>query len=761
MIIKKNIWTAFYLIVLGGTFLFMFLSYLKWQDIEEGYHAKYRNLTEIIGHSTRSVFDRDELMLEVLGTQLFENNTYENGRYSKKLFDQLLDKNPMFAGFILVDVNGELLDVSSNMDISKIPNFMKNPKTKTTFQAALESNDMVLGRTYYVKQIDHWLIPLRKSIRDKSGKVIGVVATGLKVNDAKGFLQKLHLAEDLNGIVLVKDFDKDKNLYRQFFSNMDVTSKEEIYEVPIPQELYHIVNAQISKKYGFSLNDLKLSGHIVSIETKDTWGRDMIAGLVYDEKYKLWVLVEHKASIVWEMFRKLFLIYTLIFILSLVVVYALFKYIANSEKTKQDELLFQVMHDDLTGLANRAYLYKYSDMWIERLSKSFDMLFIDLDNFKSINDVFGHHIGDKVLIEVAGRLRSCFEENSLLLRQGGDKFVVLKNCDDKEDFEKQLESLINNISLPYNVENLSLNVGVSIGVARYSRDADNIDELLSLAEIAMYKAKKRKNAYSIFSAEMKEASNYKVDMEQELRTAISNDEMWMVYQPQIHADGTLHGVEALVRWKNEKLGFVPPDKFIGVAEEMGLMPKLGAFIVHRSLQEIKALQDEMKMEFQLSINISVRQLIEVDFLKHFLDELEACGFDKTLVTLEVTESLFIEDIDYILPLLIKIKTEGINLSLDDFGTGYSSLSMLRKLPINELKIDKSFVDEILHNKEDKAMVESIIRMGKNLSMETLAEGVETVEQADMLRTFGCDIFQGYYFSKPLDREQLEIFLQSV
>jgi EAL domain-containing protein (putative c-di-GMP-specific phosphodiesterase class I) len=222
----------------------------------------------------------------------------------------------------------------------------------------------------------------------------------------------------------------------------------------------------------------------------------------------------------------------------------------------------------------------------------------------------------------------------------------------------------------------------------------------------------------------------------------------------------LHGVEALVRWKNEKLGFVPPDKFISVAEETGLMPQLGDFIIKRSLEDIQALQVEMNRSFQLSINISVRQLIEVDFLQKLLKAFESCDFDRSRVTIEITENLFIEDIDYILPLLIAVKEEGIKLSLDDFGTGYSSLSMLRKLPINELKIDKSFVDVILHTNEDNAMVNSIIKMGQNLRMATLAEGVETEEQAELLRHFGCDIFQGYFFAKPLSKDELRAFLKA-
>jgi diguanylate cyclase (GGDEF)-like protein len=387
------------------------------------------------------------------------------------------------------------------------------------------------------------------------------------------------------------------------------------------------------------------------------------------------------------------------------------------------------------------------------------MLFIDLDNFKNINDGFGHKFGDAILVDVAKRLSSFFGKENLVVRQGGDEFIVLLQCKDESKKEKTLIDLIELISQPYQIDNMEFSIGASIGTAQYPKDAKNLESLMSLADTAMYEAKKRKNAFCVFSSELQNNTLHKVDIEHELRNAIKNNELWMVYQPQIKADGSIHGVEALVRWKNEKLGFVPPDQFISVAEETGLMPQLGDFIIKRSLEEIKTLQVEMNMRFQLSINISVRQLIEVDFLQKLLKHFELCDFERSRVTIEITENLFIEDIDYVLPLLIAVKEQGIKLSLDDFGTGYSSLSMLRKLPINELKVDKSFVDVILNSDEDNAMVKSIVKMGQTLKMYTVAEGVETQEQADLLRSFGCDVFQGYLFAKPLRKDELSEFLK--
>jgi EAL domain-containing protein (putative c-di-GMP-specific phosphodiesterase class I) len=250
----------------------------------------------------------------------------------------------------------------------------------------------------------------------------------------------------------------------------------------------------------------------------------------------------------------------------------------------------------------------------------------------------------------------------------------------------------------------------------------------------------------------------KTDIEQELRAAIKKDELWMVYQPQINIDGTLYGVEALIRWQNKKLGFVGPDKFISVAEESGLMRELGEFIIKRSLKEINIIKKELDVNFSLSINISVIQLMEFDFLENILKMINDEKFDKCKLTLEITESLSIQDLDKVLPILHAIREEGIEISLDDFGTGYSSLSVLKDLPINELKIDKSFVDEILYDDSEKVLVQSIINIGKNFGMKTLAEGVENIEQIKVLKEAQCDIFQGFYYSKPLKKNDLVKFL---
>ncbi|MCP4324798.1 MAG: EAL domain-containing protein [Psychromonas sp.] len=275
-------------------------------------------------------------------------------------------------------------------------------------------------------------------------------------------------------------------------------------------------------------------------------------------------------------------------------------------------------------------------------------------------------------------------------------------------------------------------------------------------------AKKKRNQYLFFSKQVHHQLMRNIEIEQALHHAIENNEISLVYQPQIDRDNKLFGVEALVRWNSKKLGFVSPDQFIPVAEETGLMPKLGLYIIQKAMQEIDNLQQLHDLSFKLAINVSVRQFMQIDFIEKLMDASKKFSSGQIDITIEITESLFIESVfiesvESLLPLFYKMKSHYINLSLDDFGTGYSSLSMLRKIPIDELKIDKSFVDNISFDKNDKAMVNSIISMGKNLAMSVLAEGVETKEQADILFDAGCDIYQGYYFSKPLSLTDLSEF----
>ena len=757
MIINYNVWKIFFIIVASALITFSALLYFSFNNIEQRHDTEVKHYASLISKTVHAKFLQNEIMLEIIGRQLLENDNYKDLNYSREFLDALLQKNPYLAAFGLVDGNGNIIAASSNIKIQNKINLLENNKAKDDFKKVLSSKEMLVGRTYYFPAVKEWVIPLRKAIYDDYGNILGVMTSGLKNSKNNNYLDSIKLSKNKN-IVIFLDSTAKVGLYRIYFGNAKNISSENLYSTPVPSKIYQAVLQNIKQKYNYDIDDLRKQEVSVSFESSDILGNDNITALIYDKNYKLWIMVDLNQSAVWDEFFESSLIYTALFVIVTTLFFLLFRNIATSEKRKKNELVFQAEHDNLTKLPNRTYLYVNIDEWLAKHSEKFYVIYIDLDNFKNINDKFGHTIGDKILIEVAARLQSFFNEDDMLIRQGGDEFIVFTNYYIKQSIEDVFTDLIDIVSKIYHVDNKEFRIGMSVGASVYPDDAKKVEELLSLADTAMYEAKKRKNSYCLFSEDMRHKTIVRTDIEQELRGAIEKNELWMMYQPQINADGTIYGVEALVRWENKKLGFVGPDKFISVAEDTGLIREIGDYIIKTSLDDIKTIHAELDLEFSLSINISVVQLLENDFLEVLLKHLDNIDFKKTLLTLEITESQSIDDIDVVLPLLHSIRAEGIEISLDDFGTGYSSLSTLRELPINELKIDKSFIDKILYDKNEKALVQSIINIGKNFSMKTLAEGVESSEQVEELLKANCDIFQGYFYSKPLRNKELVEFL---
>lgn len=385
-------------------------------------------------------------------------------------------------------------------------------------------------------------------------------------------------------------------------------------------------------------------------------------------------------------------------------------------------------------------------------------MYIDMDQFKKVNDSFGHKIGDIVLQKLAQRLKTIIPENSIIIRQGGDEFLLQTPNINRNQLKQIAQTLIRILSQPYQIDDISVELGVSIGIALSPEHGQDLDCLLRAADIAMYEAKVQRNSLRFFDPHMLLSLQRRLQIEQKMRLGLKKNEFFMMYQPQIACTGELYGVEALVRWKSDTLGFVPPDQFISIAESSGLMPQLGRHIITTALNEVAIIQQQFNTRFHLAINVSVKQLMHEQFLLELEHAISNCNIHKVDVTIEITESLFIEDLNKVLPILNKIHDLGMQISMDDFGTGYSSLSMLSSLPIDELKVDKSFVDNILIDLSARKMIQNIISIGKNYGMSVLAEGVENNEQAILLTKFGCDCFQGYHFSKPLIQQDLVEFL---
>jgi len=751
-IIKRNIWSLFYILFIFGTIFLVGASYYKWEDLKQKSFLKQESLVSLVSNATNSLFVAQEMLLDVLGSNLVKNDAYKDVLQTSKLLDEMLLLNPSIAAFGLVTPKGKIVTVGSNINVSNLPNLLELKSSRDSFLYTLKTDKMVLGRTYFFEPLQYLIIPIRKSIRDKNGKVIAVMTAGIRAHGSNMFFgEKITFGGDI-----VFNLIRTRDHYLQLI--LPETMDNIAYNKQIPQQIIETVYVDLAKKYNKPKEFIKNSQELFSVDIQNSRGMQTQAVIKQNNRYELLVVSQIEIEKIRQEFYKALAIYFGIFSLVYIVLYLLFRYVANFEKQRREHLVYQATHDALTNLPNRVYLNQNFSRYINEIKKPFSILFIDMDKFKNVNDTFGHQVGDKVLIELSRRIKLLISESSIVIRHGGDEFIVLTYKVNDDELQKLSFSIVDSLSTPYLIDNHTFILGASIGIAKYPEHGDTLDMLLRASDIAMYEAKKYKNCVYFFVESMQELYIEKLEIEQELRQALDKEEFSLVYQPQCYEDDSLYGVEALLRWNNKKLGFIPPDKFISIAESIGIMPKIGSFVIQRALSEISDIKKEVLREFELSINISVKQFVDKDFLSNLLTIVKEENFSKDHLTLEITENIFIEEIEYILNLLQDIKEEGIKISLDDFGTGYSSLSLLKNLPIDEIKIDKSFVDEILNDINSLNMVKSIITIGENLDIKMVAEGTETKEQVDKIKSLGCDIFQGYYYSKPLCKDKLIKFI---
>ena len=417
-------------------------------------------------------------------------------------------------------------------------------------------------------------------------------------------------------------------------------------------------------------------------------------------------------------------------------------------------------HDPLTGLANRTLLQDELKLAIDHALAN-DVLgalaFLDLDNFKHINDNFGHEAGDVVLREIASRLKANMRENDTVARVGGDEFVlVIKDQPSAEHVADLVERIRRSVRMPVEVAGKEIVPGTSIGVALFPLDGDNVDRIMRAADAAMYHAKSLgKNNCQFYSMELNQAVHQHLMLEASLSRAIRNDEMILGYQPKVDLrSGKVVGAEALVRWRHPEQGMISPDEFIPVAEETGLIVPLGEWVIAEACGALKAIKALGIDDFVISVNLSPRQLRQRHFARHLAEVLKRHQVDPRMLELEVTESQLMDRPLDAMEALAELKALGVRLSIDDFGTGYSSLSHLQKFPVDFIKIDRSFLGGGVHDGH-AVITRAIIALGHSLKMKVIAEGVETKEQLAFLRTHNCDQMQGYYFSAALSQEKLQ------
>jgi len=430
--------------------------------------------------------------------------------------------------------------------------------------------------------------------------------------------------------------------------------------------------------------------------------------------------------------------------------------------TRNSEKLYEMAHfDPLTGLTNRAHLTEIVEQKLNSESedeRNFALIFLDLDNFKHINDALGHIVGDNLLVVIAMRLKACIGPNDLAARTGGDEFCMVLSQTVTEDYAVEFaKKLLRTLEEPVAMEGRTLAITTSIGITLSSLDGQTADALLQNADLAMYQAKAAgKNNYHVFNTQLHKDADTRMALESELRHAVTNEEFVLYYQPQVNLDtGELIGCEALIRWQHPERGLLAPFFFIDTIENNGLIIPVGKWVIQEACRQCGEWSKMGMDHLKISINLSTRQFSDPNLIEDIKDAISVANIKPSQLEFEVTESLLATDIKRAIELLKELQALGMTIAIDDFGTGYSSLSYLKQLPLDKLKIDRAFVMDIPNNNDDEQITAAIIALAHTLNLKVVAEGVESKEQMAFLQSLGCEIGQGYLFNKPISAEEFE------
>ncbi|MFW8652074.1 bifunctional diguanylate cyclase/phosphodiesterase [Vibrio diabolicus] len=738
--IRKNAWVGFKIIIIA--LLFFTLHYL-FDAYVNLYRDQFSNQIEhTFAHSNHleSKLEQHELVINIIAQQLLSIEDLR-AKEVTKLIDSIVLADESMSAFAIIGRNGDILNHESKTDVPENFNMLTRPETKESFTATLNSPNIVLGHTYFGVQFNEYVWPIRKAIRDTSGHTKFVVSSVIDLRDAFNF--KSEGVKSLNDTYVYRGNDLHFQIApKQLFT------LESVYAKPMPESYQRRLS---EKEYFPWCRNCTMPNTADYFEFQNGNEVSLIAS-IYLPQYDLYLNTEvDKAMLTQKFWHTAYGVLT-VFFCSVLIIYMLFSKLSKAEEARRSQLTFQAQHDYLTKAKNRFALEV--DLGKPKDKKQFFLLIIDLDFFKRFNDDNGLEQGDKLLISLVNRINASLKDiDGTVYRYSGDEFILIIKT------KEQIDNLCQEIL--YEATNASIehgrgneNLTASIGIASYPKDGEKLEDLKFSANLALLKAKKKKGCYVVFNKDLKNTYMDERRLELHLERSVINNEIYLKYQPQIDRKGKVIGVEALARWNSNVLGEVAPDKFISKAESNGYIFELGEFIINKALLDMRKICQVHRVT--LSINISIRQISEDSFFEKIQHAINFVNFDPSLLILEVTESVFSQDLAKIKSTLHQVKNLGVKLSIDDFGTGYSSLYLMKELPLDELKIDKVFVDNIINEDlRSIKLLSQIISMAKVFDFNVVAEGVENKRQIDLLHSLGCDLFQGYYYSKPLDLNKID------
>ncbi|WP_246943913.1 putative bifunctional diguanylate cyclase/phosphodiesterase [Bacillus pinisoli] len=434
---------------------------------------------------------------------------------------------------------------------------------------------------------------------------------------------------------------------------------------------------------------------------------------------------------------------------------------STEEYRQAQQIEYMAFHDELTNLYNRRYFEKkLSELPELAEGNQMALMYIDLDRFKSINDIFSHDVGDQLLIQISHRILSCIQEKGVAFRLGGDEFAILLNqFTDEQELHDLANKIVKSLSMSYQIDSMTIHSSCSVGVTVWPKDTRDPQLLMKYTDATMYTIKQTgKNGYTLFDSTILKSLERKTFIEKGLREALENNQFLVYYQPQ-YKHGQIVGMEALLRWKTKTGEFIPPTEFIPIAEEVGLISSLGQWVLKQACLQGVAWQKVGVPPIKMAVNVSVKQLQRTGFYELVSQTLKETGLQPSLLELEITESLSLFEDPAFIEQLRMLRDIGVTITIDDFGTGFSSLAYLYKLPIDSIKIAREFTMDLEHNSKRQALVGAITGLAKHLDLHMLAEGVETIAQVNIYKELGCTTFQGYYFSKPINALEAKKLLE--
>lgn len=734
------------------------ISDIKWSSIYKKIQSNSFKKNEIIELSN-NIFQLTVIHTKVLDNSIIKllfTNISEIANKNKQIetnFKLLYEEVPY--PYQSLNAKGEILNV--NKKWLEIMGYKKDEVIGEKFSNFLDEEIKTLKYLFSQFLEKKHIENIKLRIRKKNQKIILASFTG-NISNING---------QINTHCVFKDITEEEKLQKKLqLSNIVFENTTE--GIIITNERYEIisVNDAFTKITGYTINDVKnknprilKSGrhtkefykHLYQeLKTNDYWKGEIWNRKKSGEIYPEWLnisVVKNKNN-------------------QIINYVALFSDISKI-KDSNAKIEFLAHHDPLTNLPNRLLLQARLNKSIEEateLKQRLAIFFIDIDNFKIINDTYGHSIGDRIINLVAKRLQKNIRKNDTISRIGGDEFiVVIENINDKNDIKKIAQNILDDFKEPVKMEQYLFDITISIGISIFPENGLNDEDLIKHADTAMYSAKNLgKNQFQFYKTEMTSEIFEKIIMKQELTDALKNSEFEVYYQPQIDIkENKIIGAEALIRWNHKTLGIVYPNDFIPYAEETKLIIPIGKFVLEKACNFMKSIHDNKILENGIiSVNISNIQIKYDDIVKLIDNELKSSKLDSKFLEIELTEDYLMRDTNESLVILTKLKELGVNLAVDEFGTGYSSLNYLKQFPLDKLKIDISFISDLPFNKKDAAITKTIIALGKGLDAKTIAEGVETKEQKEFLEKEECDEIQGWFYSKALKEEDFIEFVKN-